>query len=387
MTDKRRKKKEGRASQEFGVIPETQIGDGNEESMDDQGSSALPATTAPKRRKRASTKKIATGSMKTQTRTDRPKRKKFSGTIKEEAFKKRKGYCSVVCRLETICSDPNLCEEIRRSAHAMKQIQLEAWHLVNLHALRCLGNGLPLPDFSDATFFDNCCSGVATTCKTSLIAQKDPDLWEAIKIYQSQRGRTGLIEVDHLTGYSNLKAELRAQMVVNAGVMIREHFRQRLKLYVGITFGDLGSSLTKKQKKEKADLVKAIMHACYSADEMDVAEAEHMRDVLAPDGTEWTISLPIKTSKLCSQCHQTLSSVRYSVDSRLPKRRKRKGVVLARNRAEVELKQKKCHAVLRCDHKQCEARYWDRDVNAVINMLELFKSEVLGLGRMKPFTR
>ncbi|RLN37581.1 hypothetical protein BBJ28_00017802 [Nothophytophthora sp. Chile5] len=94
-----------------------------------------------------------------------------------------------------------------------------------------------------------------------------------------------------------------------------------------------------------------------------------------------------RTSKLCSKCHQTLSSVRYSVDTRLPKRKKRKGVVLVRNRAEVEFEQKKCHAVLRCDHKQCESRYWDRDVNAAINMLELLKSEVLGLGRMNSFRR
>ncbi|RLN89166.1 hypothetical protein BBJ28_00011349 [Nothophytophthora sp. Chile5] len=85
-----------------------------------------------------------------------------------------------------------------------------------------------------------------------------------------------------------------------------------------------------------------------------------------------------RTSKLCSQCHQTLSSVRYSVDTRLPERKKRKGVVLARNRAEVEFEMKTCHAVLRCDHKACEARYWDRDVNAAINMLELLKSEALG---------
>ncbi|RLN92506.1 hypothetical protein BBJ28_00023096 [Nothophytophthora sp. Chile5] len=90
-----------------------------------------------------------------------------------------------------------------------------------------------------------------------------------------------------------------------------------------------------------------------------------------------------RTSKLCSQCHQTLSSV----DTRLPKRKKRKGVVLVRNRAEVEFEQKKCYAVLRCDQKECEARYWDRDVNAAINMLELLKSEVLGLGRMEPFRR
>ncbi|RLN89470.1 hypothetical protein BBJ28_00011469 [Nothophytophthora sp. Chile5] len=85
-----------------------------------------------------------------------------------------------------------------------------------------------------------------------------------------------------------------------------------------------------------------------------------------------------RTSMLCSQCHHTLSSVCYSVDTRLPTRKKRQGVVLVRNRAEVEFEKKKCHAVLRCDHKDCEARYWDRDVNAAINMLALLKSEVLG---------
>ncbi|KAG2928813.1 hypothetical protein PC117_g14181 [Phytophthora cactorum] len=78
---------------------------------------------------------------------------------------------------------------------------------------------------------------------------------------------------------------------------------------------------------------------------------------------------------------------RYSVDTKLPKRKKCKGVVLVRNRAEVEFEDKKCHAVLRCDHENYEARYWDRDVNAAINMVELLKSEVLGRGRMEPFRR
>ncbi|KAF1792465.1 hypothetical protein GQ600_11213 [Phytophthora cactorum] len=50
-----------------------------------------------------------------------------------------------------------------------------------------------------------------------------------------------------------------------------------------------------------------------------------------------------RTSKLCSQCHQTLSSVRYSVNTKLPKRKKRKGVVLARNRAEIHFEEKECH--------------------------------------------
>ncbi|KAG2869291.1 hypothetical protein PC113_g311 [Phytophthora cactorum] len=68
--------------------------------------------------------------------------------------------------------------------------------------------------------------------------------------------------------------------------MIREHFFKRLRLYVQIAFGGFGSDRTKKEKKEKADLVKVIMHAYYSIDETDVAEALQMRDVLTPDGVE-----------------------------------------------------------------------------------------------------
>jgi hypothetical protein len=91
----------------------------------------------------------------------------------------------------------------------MKQIQMEAWHLVNLHTLRCLESKLPLPDYGDKTFLYHCGAGVATTSHTHLIAQKNPDRWESIKIYQSQREQAGLSEVDNLFGYSDLKHEIR----------------------------------------------------------------------------------------------------------------------------------------------------------------------------------
>ncbi|KAG2776704.1 hypothetical protein PC129_g22890 [Phytophthora cactorum] len=56
-------------------------------------------------------------------------------------------------------------------------------------------------------------------------------------------------------------------------------------------------------------------------------------------------------------------------------------------RGDALAKSKHCHVVLRCENEDCEARYWDRDVNAAINMLELLKSEVQGRGRMEPFRR
>ncbi|KAG7380684.1 purple acid phosphatase [Phytophthora boehmeriae] len=124
---------------------------------------------APSNRRKQS--KVMTTIKKTPVRLQR---NKSPGTVKEKAFKKGKSYCSVVCRLNTICSDSCLFEEIKRSARAMKQIQMEVWHLVNLHFLRCLEDGLPLPDYTDKTFFDHCCAGVATTPQTHLIAQKNP---------------------------------------------------------------------------------------------------------------------------------------------------------------------------------------------------------------------
>ncbi|KAF1790378.1 hypothetical protein GQ600_962 [Phytophthora cactorum] len=90
--------------------------------------------------------------------------------------------------------------------------------------------------------------------------------------------------------------------------------------------------------------------------------------------------------------HQSLSSVQYPTPVfpkgvQKPKRRKMKGKVLPRDWSRAEIKSKHCHVVLRCENEDCEARYWDRDVNAAFNMLELLKSEVQGRGRMEPFRR
>ncbi|RLN50343.1 hypothetical protein BBJ28_00025258 [Nothophytophthora sp. Chile5] len=169
----------------------------------------------------------------------------------------------------------------------MKQIQMETWHLVNLHSLRYLGNGVPLPDYGK-TFFDHCCSGVAFTKQTHLIASKNPSLWESIQIYRAGQTQAGMNEVVHLTGYSGLKQAMRDQMVVNAGVMIREHFRKRLRAYVLIKFGNAGENLSREEKRASKKLVGQIMSACYSLEETDLLEALQMRDLLTPDGEEWS---------------------------------------------------------------------------------------------------
>ncbi|ETN19384.1 hypothetical protein PPTG_04715 [Phytophthora nicotianae INRA-310] len=219
--------------------------------------------------------------------SSQPQGRKSIGTPKENKFKKGKEYCSVTCKLNSIYKDPLLRDEIRRSAREMQQIRMEAWHLVNLHTLRCLEDDIP-PDYTDKTFYDHCCSCSATTSKTNLITRKNPELWESYRVYKEKRALAGLEEVRNLVDYSRLKAELCEQMVVNAGVMIRQHFAKRLRLYVHITFGGLDSNLDKKEKKKKALLVREIMYACYSTDETDVVEALQIRDALTPCDVEWS---------------------------------------------------------------------------------------------------
>ncbi|ETO73150.1 hypothetical protein F444_10896 [Phytophthora nicotianae P1976] len=84
--------------------------------------------------------------------SSQPRRRKSIGTVKENKFKKGKECCSVTCKLNSICKDPLLCDEIRRSAREMQQIRMEVWHLVNLYTLRCLADDIPLPDYTDKTF-------------------------------------------------------------------------------------------------------------------------------------------------------------------------------------------------------------------------------------------
>ncbi|ETL95014.1 hypothetical protein L917_07113 [Phytophthora nicotianae] len=142
-------------------------------------------------------------------------RTKTAGTLREKEYKKGKVLRSVVCRLNRMCADKRLVKEIKCTALAMKPIQMETWHLVNLHTLHSLKHDLPLPDYGK-TFFDHC--GLHT--------------------------QAGLREGANMTGFSELKQALRQQLVVNAGVMTREQFRKRLRAYVLIKFGKTGDDLS-----------------------------------------------------------------------------------------------------------------------------------------------
>jgi hypothetical protein len=44
-------------------------------------------------------------------------------------------FSSTICTLASICGIPALLEEIQYSCDVFKQVQLEAWHVANLHVL------------------------------------------------------------------------------------------------------------------------------------------------------------------------------------------------------------------------------------------------------------
>jgi hypothetical protein len=95
-------------------------------------------------------------------------------TAKHQAMKRRhqdsepcfpSAYSSTICTLASICGIPALLEEIQYSCDVLKQVQLEAWHVPNLHVLRVFSSlsreqRNTADDFLkiDQSLFYSCCS-------------------------------------------------------------------------------------------------------------------------------------------------------------------------------------------------------------------------------------
>ncbi|RLN13759.1 hypothetical protein BBJ28_00005170 [Nothophytophthora sp. Chile5] len=193
-------------------------------------------------------------------------------------------YSSVVCKLTRVCKDPDLLVEIRRTCLILKQIQLEAWHIANLHVLRCLDNGIDLPAL-DQTFFLWCCQAArengirqakATTCKEATSDRKravkryvDEELRETFRLYRAGRESSkGYVPPSSLVYDGSSILEIAGQMRVNAHNMIAFHFEKRLAMYVRLQLEE-GSN-----DKAPAVAVRRLVQACYSAEGGDFAEDE-----------------------------------------------------------------------------------------------------------------
>jgi len=71
---------------------------------------------------------------------------------------------STICTFASICGVPALLEEIQYSCDVLKQVQLEAWHVANLHVLRVFSSlsreqRVKADDLLkiDQSFFYSCC--------------------------------------------------------------------------------------------------------------------------------------------------------------------------------------------------------------------------------------
>jgi hypothetical protein len=96
-------------------------------------------------------------------------------TAKHQAMKRKhhqdsepcspSAYSSTICTLASICGVPALLEEIQYSCDVLKQVQLEAWHVANLHVLPVFSSlSREQRDTADdllkidQSFFYSCCS-------------------------------------------------------------------------------------------------------------------------------------------------------------------------------------------------------------------------------------
>jgi hypothetical protein len=111
----------------------------------------------------------------------------------------------MICTLTSICGVPALLEEIQYSCDVIKQVQLEAWHVANLHVLRVFsslsreqrGKADDLLK-TDQSFFYSCCSATLQSTEEqnrqererrghSRLEVKHPELYRIIAAYWEKR--------------------------------------------------------------------------------------------------------------------------------------------------------------------------------------------------------
>ncbi|RLN96521.1 hypothetical protein BBJ28_00018299 [Nothophytophthora sp. Chile5] len=248
-------------------------------------------------------------------------------TKEEKELSKKREFTSVVCKLSRICKDSDLLAQIKSSCAVLKQVQVEGWHVANLHLLRCLNENVELP-ILDGTFFRRCCAGVlaqaeawaqqraannatqstrprkrATTASTPAIASNDrvldgredserkgtrgqPEdlhLSATLRIYRAERAEIPGYQPPSLENSGSSIGELGMQMFANARNMIVLQFRRRLHQYVRFRYAKEGEM----QLPLKA--TKQLVSSCFSAsveddvvvwDTTDVQEEMELREWL-----------------------------------------------------------------------------------------------------------
>ncbi|KAF1779330.1 hypothetical protein GQ600_12010 [Phytophthora cactorum] len=142
---------------------------------------------------------------------------------------------SVICKLTRLCRLPWLVEEIKKVCVVMKQVQLEGWHLANLHVLCCLKEGDDeVPELTQMFFYRCCAATLGNIEKRD--RPKDQTQYksfhETCQRYWANRERETAYTSESMLNTGALITETAKLMEINALNMIALHFRRRLHQYI-----------------------------------------------------------------------------------------------------------------------------------------------------------
>jgi hypothetical protein len=143
-------------------------------------------------------------------------------------------HASVICELTRICRIPELLQETQRVSVAMRQVQLEGWHLANLHILRYFNEGEDVPDL-EQMFFSRCCAATLANIESrdrASTAPKDPSFHRICLQYWAGRENETAFTSERVVNANSLISEVAKMMEINARNMVALHFRRRLHQYI-----------------------------------------------------------------------------------------------------------------------------------------------------------
>ncbi|RLN52018.1 hypothetical protein BBJ29_007845 [Phytophthora kernoviae] len=141
---------------------------------------------------------------------------------------------SVICKLTRICRLSLLVEGIKKVCVVMKQIQLEGWHLANLHVLHCLKEGDEVPELEQMSFYRYCTATLGNIEKHDRRPTefKYPAFHKTCLRYWAGRECESAYEPEFIQNAGDMVNEMAKLIEINALNMIALHFRRRLHQYI-----------------------------------------------------------------------------------------------------------------------------------------------------------
>ncbi|RLN71723.1 hypothetical protein BBJ29_009832 [Phytophthora kernoviae] len=166
---------------------------------------------------------------------------------------------SVICKLTRICRLPLLVEEIKKVCVVMKQVQLEDWHLANLHVLRCLKEGDEVPELEQMFFYRCCTATLGNIEKRDLgpTESKYPAFHKTCLRYWAGREREFAYDPEFIQNAGDMVNEMAKLMEISALNMTAFLFRWRLYQFIRFRYAKKGDTELKYRETRR------LVNSCY----------------------------------------------------------------------------------------------------------------------------